>query len=50
MFQKSFVEFFVRKEEVEKLEARLAKINDGQISMYAANKAVSSVRIPGTTC
>lgn len=40
VFQKAYVEFFVTKEEVEKLEKRLADQNDGQISMYAGNQAV----------
>lgn len=40
VFQKAFVEFFVTREEVDKLEKRLAERNDGQISMYAGNRQV----------
>ncbi len=47
MFQKSFVEFFVREEVVARLEERLSGRVDGQqISMYAANRKVSSFRSP----
>lgn len=38
VFQKSFVEFFVRKAEVEKLDQRLKNRSDDLITMYASNK------------
>ncbi|RSH85189.1 hypothetical protein EHS25_004996 [Saitozyma podzolica] len=38
VFQKAFVEFFVPAQEVERLEERLKRTNNEQISMYAANK------------
>jgi methylenetetrahydrofolate reductase (NADPH) len=42
VFQKAFVEFFAPAREVEKLEERL-KVDKGQVvSMYAANKTVST--------
>jgi methylenetetrahydrofolate reductase (NADPH) len=44
VFQKAFVEFFVPAQEVERLEERLKRTNNEQISMYAANKAVSNSR------
>ncbi|WWD20602.1 methylenetetrahydrofolate reductase [Kwoniella shandongensis] len=37
VFQKAFVEFFVREEEVNRLEEKLKK-GDSQITMYAGNK------------
>jgi methylenetetrahydrofolate reductase (NADPH) len=40
VFQKAFVEFFVPAQEVERLEERLKRTNNEQISMYAANKEV----------
>jgi len=47
VFQKSFVEFFVREEVVGRLEERLSGRVDGQqISMYAANRKVRSFRSP----
>ena len=44
VFQKAYVEFFVREEEVSRLEERLEGRVDGQISMYAANRKVSLYR------
>lgn len=41
VFQKAFVEFFVREEEVARLEDCLEGRIDGQVSMYAANRKVS---------
>ncbi|KAK1922997.1 methylenetetrahydrofolate reductase-domain-containing protein [Papiliotrema laurentii] len=38
VFQKAFVEFFVRKDEMEKIQARLAERKDADISFYASNK------------
>jgi methylenetetrahydrofolate reductase (NADPH) len=42
VFQKSYVEFFVTEEEVQRLEKRLKEKGDNVISMYAANRKVSS--------
>jgi hypothetical protein len=42
VFQKAFVEFFVRKDEMEKIQARLAERKDADISFYASNKQVRS--------
>ncbi|OCF39825.1 methylenetetrahydrofolate reductase [Kwoniella heveanensis CBS 569] len=38
VFQKAFVEFFVREEEVKRLEEKVEKKGNGLISMYAGNK------------
>ncbi|WVR08500.1 methylenetetrahydrofolate reductase [Kwoniella sp. DSM 27419] len=38
VFQKAFVEFFVREEELDKLQVRLDKVGKTAISMYAGNK------------
>ncbi|ORY29628.1 methylenetetrahydrofolate reductase-domain-containing protein [Naematelia encephala] len=38
VFQKAYVEFFVKREQVERIHERLKDRTDGQISMYAANK------------
>ena len=43
VFQKGFVEFFVEKEQVAKLQDRLEGKVNGSISMYAANKKVSDM-------
>lgn len=42
VFQKAFVEFFVPSAEVERIEDRLKQRGDDIISMYAANKVVST--------
>jgi len=39
VFQKAFVEFFVPKNEMERIRAKIAARNDTAISFYAANKA-----------
>lgn len=44
VFQKAFVEFFVTKSEVDRLQERLASRTDEIISMYAANKKASLPR------
>lgn len=47
VFQKAFVEFFVRKDEMERIQSRLDSKN-GQISFYASNKEVSRLlKMPG---
>ncbi|WWC92170.1 methylenetetrahydrofolate reductase [Kwoniella dendrophila CBS 6074] len=38
VFQKSFVEFFVKPEQVEKLQSKVDKKGENKISMYAGNK------------
>jgi hypothetical protein len=41
VFQKAFVEFFVRKDEMERIRSRMSDKADAPISMYASNKQVS---------
>ncbi|KAL1409881.1 methylenetetrahydrofolate reductase 1 [Vanrija albida] len=38
VWQKAFVEFFVPASEVDRLQEKLVKLNDGEITFYASNK------------